>query len=78
MSLLLDEGTAVWRPVMGERVVGDRFRLAGPVPDGERWVNSSPAKVVRCVVRAFSNGEPVLAAVARADAEPSAAPDPAG
>jgi hypothetical protein len=71
---LLNEGTAVWRPVMGERVGGDLFRLAGPVPDGERW-EFQPGELVRCVVQAFSGGERRLAAVARAKAEPGAAAD---
>jgi hypothetical protein len=33
---LLNEGTAAWRPVVAERLGGDLFGLAGPVPEGER------------------------------------------
>jgi hypothetical protein len=34
---LLDEGTAVWRPIVAESVGAGLFRLFGPVPDGEAW-----------------------------------------
>jgi hypothetical protein len=71
---ILDEGTAVWRPVAAERVSGDVFRLTGPVPEGEQW-EFQPGELVRCDMRAFSGGERALAAVALADAEPGAAPD---
>jgi hypothetical protein len=62
---LLDEGTAVWRPVAAERLGGDLYRLVGPVPEDERW-EFRPDEIVRCAQRKFSGGEQVLAVVARA------------
>jgi len=59
---LLDEGVAVWRPVAAERVGPDLFRLAGPVPDGERW-EFQPGAVVRCRAHAFSGASRCLVVV---------------
>lgn len=43
---LLDEGTAVWRPVAATRS-GDVYVLEGPVPEGELW-EFQPGTPVRC------------------------------
>jgi len=34
---LLDEGTAVWRPVGSDWLGGDRYRIRGHVSDDEEW-----------------------------------------
>jgi len=64
---LLDEGTHVWRPVAAERISGELFRLAGPVPRGERW-EYQPGELVQCRERLFSGGERGLVAVERGPA----------
>jgi hypothetical protein len=71
---LIGEGTVVWRPVSAVRVEPGKFRLCGPIPDGERW-EYSPDELVHCAVRIFSEGEQGLAAFQRAEAERDAAPD---
>lgn len=71
---LLDEGTAVWRPVAAEQVGPGLFRLLGPVPDDEVWA-FPPGTVVRCESRRLSGGA-VLVAVERGEAEAAAAADP--
>lgn len=42
---LLDEGVDVWRPVDGELVGPNLYRVAGPVPEGERW-QFAPGEIV--------------------------------
>jgi hypothetical protein len=64
---LLDEGTAVWRPVAAEQVGPGLFRLLGPVPDDEVW-EFPPGAVVRCEGRQLSGGA-ALVAVERVEAE---------
>jgi hypothetical protein len=69
---LLDEGTAVWRPVAAEPIEPGLYRLLGPVPDGERW-EFVPAAVVRCEWRVLSGGA-ALVVVGAGGTEPSAPP----
>ena len=64
---LLDEGVAVWRPVVAERVGPALYRLAGPVPEGESW-QFQPSEIVHCEQRDFADGERGLTAVERARA----------
>ena len=61
---LLDEGTAVWRPVAAEPVSSGVFRLTGSVPDGESW-EFQPGEKVRCVEHAFSDGSSHLVTAER-------------
>ena len=63
---LLDEGVDVWRPVDAERVQGDDYKLAGSVPDGEKW-EFQPGDVVRCHERTFADGHTGLCAFARVE-----------
>jgi hypothetical protein len=60
---LRDEGTAVWRPVVAEKVGPGSFRLSGPMPEGESW-EFAPGAVVRCQDRELLSGSRVLVAVA--------------
>jgi hypothetical protein len=69
----LDEGTAVWRPVVARLVKPGWFQLLGPVPYSERW-EFPPGAVVRCERRALSGGV-VLVAVEGGPARPGAPPD---
>jgi len=41
------EGTECWRPVEAQHVEGDRYRIVGTPPDGERWAFPSGC-VLRC------------------------------
>jgi len=61
---LVNEGTAVWRPVEAEQIAPHLYRLAGLVPDGESWA-FQPGEVVRCREQVFSSGDRGLAAVER-------------
>ena len=66
---LLEEGTAVWRPVQAEALGKDLFRIVSrnPDPEDEHWEFSS-GEIVRCVRKAL-HGERAavhLVAVARA------------
>jgi hypothetical protein len=61
---LLDEGTAVWRPVAAEPVGPGLFRIVGPVAEDESW-QFSPGELVRCRERVFSDGTTGLEAVER-------------
>jgi hypothetical protein len=63
---LMNEGTAVWRPVPAEQVGPGVFRLGAQVPEGESW-EFGPGEVVRCEWRLFSGGETRLVAVERAE-----------
>lgn len=60
---LLDEGTDVWRPVQGELLGGDLFRVLGQVREGEIW-KFAPGSVVRCREQVFSGDTRVLVAYA--------------
>src|SRR5262249_50784553 len=57
---LLDEGVEVWRPATVEQVGPGRFRLDGPVPEGESW-QFPPGAVVRCEQRLLSEGTALVA-----------------
>ena len=63
---LLDEGTAVWRPVPAIDLGNNVFRLSpkSPPSDDEQW-EFTPGETVRCERRALSGGVPVLVAVER-------------
>jgi hypothetical protein len=61
---LLDEGTAVWRPVAAEQIGPNRFRLVRSVPDDESTEFHS-GEIVRCEERAFQDGSRHLVAIAR-------------
>ena len=61
---LLDEGTAVWRPVPAEPLGMGLFCLAGVVPDGESW-EFLPGETVRCVEKAFCDSSRHLIAAER-------------
>jgi hypothetical protein len=60
---LLDEGTAVWRPVEASHEGGDRYRILGVNvdPENERW-EFQPGDVVRCRETTFSGGSSGLVA----------------
>lgn len=61
---LLDEGTAVWRPVEAERLGDDALCIVPNQPkddDAEQW-EFSPGDIVRCQLEELS-GERVLVAV---------------
>jgi hypothetical protein len=73
---LLDEGTAVCRPVAAEPAGPGLFRLVGPVPDGEVW-EFPPGAVVWCESRQLSGGA-VLVAIERGEAGSSPAADRGG
>ncbi len=51
---LLDEGVDVWRPVSAV-MIGDAFRLNGPMPDEEQW-EFPPGSLVGCRRAAFDGG----------------------
>ncbi len=54
---LLDEGTAVWRPVDAEHLRDDIYRIVGsPADETEKW-QFAPGSVVRCREHTFSAGE---------------------
>jgi hypothetical protein len=57
---LLGEGTDVWRPVCGERLTKDCYRLLGPVPPDETW-EFPPGTVVLVQEKAFSDGNFLVA-----------------
>ena len=61
---LLDEGTAVWRPVSAEPVGATIYRLGGAIPEDETW-QFAPGAVARCEERILS-AVPVLVVVALA------------
>jgi hypothetical protein len=63
---LLDEGTAVWRPVTAVQVAANAYRIDATVipSDDERWAYS-PGELVRCVRRDLSDATNVLVAIAR-------------
>jgi len=52
---LLDEGTAVWRPVEAEQIDGELFRVIGIVPEHEKWM-FPPGTIVRCKNTKLSDG----------------------
>lgn len=63
---LLEEGTDVWRPTMGEKVEGLRFVLrptSNYDPRDETW-EFLPGETVACEIRVI-NGSKELAAVRR-------------
>ncbi len=55
MMPLLDEGTDVWRPVQAAPLGDGRFRILGPVPEGETWA-FAPGAEVRAQERRFPDG----------------------
>jgi hypothetical protein len=60
---LLNEGTAVWRPVTAEHLNGDVFRVIGPMPDDEEWA-FPPGSVVSCAPQVFQDGSYGTTAIA--------------
>jgi len=52
---LLDEAVDVWRPVEAEAQGGDRYKIVGVQPAGERWAFPAGAEVV-CVQKRLENG----------------------
>jgi len=69
---LLDEGTAVWRPVEAARLPTGLYRIMSEnqEPEIEKWAFPSGA-IVRCEERKFSGGVTALVAV-----ESSERPEP--
>lgn len=67
---LLDEGTAVYRPVQAEHIDGDSYRVVGPRPPDERWA-FEPGVAVRCVWQPLQSGLLSLVAIESVDAENS-------
>jgi hypothetical protein len=61
---LLNEGTQVWVPVVGERLEGGNFRIMGLVPDDQDWA-FQPGELVVVQRRVFSDGSEGLAATRR-------------
>ena len=61
---LLDEGTAVWRPVEAVLVGPDEYRIVSrnADPEDEIW-EFQEGDVVRCSVRKFSEGGQGLIAI---------------
>ena len=59
---LLNEGTPVWRPALGEHFNGFVYRLLGPIPPNEEW-QFQPGELVSCESRSFQDGKVGLAAV---------------
>ncbi len=57
---LLEEGTAVWRPVKADHLTGDLYRITDSVPDYESW-EFQPGDLVRCEWRDFANGRGLVA-----------------
>jgi hypothetical protein len=60
---LLNEGTAVWRPVTAERINHEAFRVLGPMPDDEEW-EFAPGSVVTVAPHLFADGRSGIVAVA--------------
>jgi hypothetical protein len=60
---LLNEGTAVWRPVTAERINGEAYRVRGPMPDDEEWA-FAPGSVVTVAPRLFADGRSGIVAIA--------------
>jgi hypothetical protein len=61
---LLDEGTAVWRPVSAEEVHPSQFLICDAITEDEIW-EFQPGDIVRCEIREFSGSSRALAAVER-------------
>jgi hypothetical protein len=59
---LLNEGTAVWRPVAAEALGSGLYRIVSPDPDpnNEVWEYKS-GQVVRCIRQTLSGGEVLVA-----------------
>jgi hypothetical protein len=72
---LLNEGTAVWRPVAAEPQGGGLFRLVGTREPGEVW-EFQPGTVVRTESHTFSSGEQALVAVLATPPNNSSKPTP--
>jgi hypothetical protein len=62
---VLDEAVDAWSPVDAEHVGGDKYRLLGPIPEGEVW-EFHPADEVHCRSRDFADSRTGLVAFARA------------
>jgi hypothetical protein len=60
---LLNEGTAVFRPVAAEHLHGDAFRLIGPMPEDEQWA-FPPGSVVTGARQVFRDGSHGTVAIA--------------
>jgi hypothetical protein len=58
---LLDEGTDVWRAVEAELLADGRYKVLGPVPDGELW-QFPPGSIVRAELKSLSGGAVLVAA----------------
>ncbi|SED80430.1 hypothetical protein SAMN05444161_4059 [Rhizobiales bacterium GAS191] len=60
---LLNEGTAVWRPVTAARINHEAFQVLGPMPDDEEWA-FAPGSVVAVAPHLFVDGRSGFVAVA--------------
>jgi hypothetical protein len=60
---LLNEGTAVWRPVQARRIADDRYQILGSIPDDETWA-FQPGSVVLCESKIFYDGKEGLVPIA--------------
>ena len=58
---LLDDGTDVWRPVEAERLADGRYKVLGPVPEGELW-QFPPGSIVSVQLKRLSGGDALVAA----------------
>lgn len=63
---LLNEGTAVWRPVEATPESNDTYRVEGEMEEDEEWA-FVPGSLVRCQLKTFSGGGRGLIAVGDAD-----------
>jgi hypothetical protein len=52
---LKDEGVDVWRPVDAQHLGDGRYRILGPVPNGETWA-FEPGAIVPCEWKKFEDG----------------------
>ncbi len=59
---LLDEGTAVWRPVSAERLPDGRYLLPSSKQEDEEWAYP-PGSIVECAERTFGDGTKALVAL---------------
>ncbi len=57
---LLDEGTAVWRPVAAALISESVYQLLGEIPEDELWEFQSGQQVV-CESRKLSEGQCLVA-----------------
>jgi hypothetical protein len=59
---LLNEGTPCWRPVEGEQVDGNNYRILTAKPADEHWPVAT-GDVVRCEPHRFSDDHDCLVAI---------------